>query len=695
MGLFKNAERADGTKPNRAFSFSRGKDGRQTAEEDAADAQAYAGMAQSVKEAYRSSGATILGAQAAMGSVEDAAMDSVSLFSPLTNPIKEGLLTAGMNKLGIPDMLSEWAASSPDSFENAKAGFGWASLLPAVHTARKLLPKAINAGTDNLATRLDGGDIYGKNPDGTVHGSRPSDSGGFYGGDPLGGIAAGYSFEEHMRQLLSPQAIANKERRGFGQQRMDEYALSSQNRAPGNARASSHMHEAKNRGEKTGALIETMPAATDNIRTTVRAGDTEGLTKALTADLPEGHELPAHVADRFINKERDVLGQRQGKEKGAARLFQLGGDVPDPDRAIVKINDPEAAWSEMTRESAGTSIAGSSVGRALGNPNILKEAEVAFGKPQSAWKKDEWMDYYNSMAMFERGNWRGTKKGRAKLMAQPWFKKLPERLQKKALKLGGMDQDIQGIQDFIKGTNKTVPDPATVLKRYWKARAADNPKATQIEFIALIDKYKKAQGNQVDYTVDADGTEFIDYRTSWLSNEQALGGVGGRYSHDITNNNVYANATDGHDMMGADPVGGDQLWNMTPIQMYKPGESRKPANREQSTDPVFQQKMKDFEEKSGVPRNKGESAEAYQKRALGVDAAIKARHYAAPVKDAAVTGGMLSGFGVSEDDPNRTAGGLPVGLMNPEEQEKQAYLRTLTKPVVGNVSRENSKPFYS
>lgn len=60
-------------------------------------------------------------------------------------------------------------------------------------------------------------------------------------------------------------------------------------------------------------------------------------------------------------------------------------------------------------------------------------------------------------------------------------------------------------------------------------------------------------------------------------------------------------------------------------------------------------------------------------------------------------GGMMSGAAaagnrVFGEDAPRTAGQLPVGLMNPEEQEKQAYLR---QNLQGNVWGKNAKPFYS
>jgi len=45
------------------------------------------------------------------------------------------------------------------------------------------------------------------------------------------------------------------------------------------------------------------------------------------------------------------------------------------------------------------------------------------------------------------------------------------------------------------------------------------------------------------------------------------------------------------------------------------------------------------------------------------------------------------------EDSDRTAGGLPIGLMNPEEQEKQEYLRQNLQ-TVGDVRGKNAEPFF-
>jgi hypothetical protein len=154
--------------------------------------------------AYRDVGGKLNSMWETLGEPMAIAEEMVSPLAPLTRPIGQYAL----HKSGIPELLNSWEEASPDSFENAKAGMGFLQTIPALHTFSRTLPRVVNAGTDNLATRLDGSDIHGNNP---------TNSGGFYGGDPLGGIMQGYNFEEHMRQLLSPQAIANHERRGFGQ----------------------------------------------------------------------------------------------------------------------------------------------------------------------------------------------------------------------------------------------------------------------------------------------------------------------------------------------------------------------------------------------------------------------------------------------------------------------------------------------
>lgn len=599
-------------------------------------------------DAYRAGGNAINTGMGAIGKIEEAVGDAVNPFSPITKPLEQFLIQKTMQGLGIPEALKLWEESSPDSFENAKAGAGWLSLLPATHAWRKSIPRAVNAGTDNLATRLDGSDIHGNNPTG---------SGGFYGGDPIGGIMAGYSGKEHWRQLWDPQAIANQQRRGFGQHRMDELELNTQNKAPGNARASLNMHVAKNRGEQTGALIETLPMATDNITGTVRAGDTEGLTRLMTSELPEGTTLPPHVEQRLVGDTVEALGQRTGKESYIAQLFQMGRGIPEVERALVQVNDPRAAWSELGMEAAGTGTMGSPIAKGLANKNILSKAEKAFGKPNSEWGSKEWLDYYNSNAVFERGNWNGTQKGHDMLTKQPWYKKLPEQWRERILKLSGMDNPQPGIKEGM----PAKATPASAQQRYWTARANPKPPKVQQEYLDLINGKK---GSRARLTTGEDGKQYIDYDTSWLSKDQALGGVGGRYSHNITDNEVYASGIDGHDMVGADPVGGDQVWNVTPIMTFKPGDAPKLNKRSQATDPQWQQKMRDFEKQTGVERIKGESDEAYQKRVLMMPADVKLKHRITPLADAYSVGGLFSGYGHSlpEEEPE---GMLNLKRFNP------------------------------
>jgi hypothetical protein len=124
--------------------------------------------------------------------------------------------------------------------------------------------------------------------------------------------------------------------------------------------------------------------------------------------------------------------------------------------------------------------------------------------------------------------------------------------------------------------------------------------------------------------------------------------------------------------------------------MFKPGQSSTLEKRKQGSDPKWQQSMKDFEEKSGVPRLAKESDEAYQKRVLGMQADVKARHYAQPMLDVLGMDSIMTNSAPQREEQGlMTGGGLPMGLLNPSEQARRR--RMLSQ--VGNVSKKHSKPF--
>jgi hypothetical protein len=70
--------------------------------------------------------------------------------------------------------------------------------------------------------------------------------------------------------------------------------------------------------------------------------------------------------------------------------------------------------------------------------------------------------------------------------------------------------------------------------------------------------------------------------------------------------------SDGHDMMGMNPPGGNSLINITPVRSFDVGTKTKIPKGEKT----FKPDMSKIEELTGIKQNKGESPTAYQARVL-------------------------------------------------------------------------------
>jgi hypothetical protein len=69
--------------------------------------------------------------------------------------------------------------------------------------------------------------------------------------------------------------------------------------------------------------------------------------------------------------------------------------------------------------------------------------------------------------------------------------------------------------------------------------------------------------------------------------------------------------TDGHDMFGVNPPGGNGLINIVPIHSFDIG-----TKKAYPKSGGVEVNLRRIEELTGMPRKKGESATAYQKRVL-------------------------------------------------------------------------------
>lgn len=132
------------------------------------------------------------------------------------------------------------------------------------------------------------------------------------------------------------------------------------------------------------------------------------------------------------------------------------------------------------------------------------------------------------------------------------------------------------------------------------------------------------------------GDGIYSFSDSHKSTAQDLGGVNDWVAIDTNNNKVYTMISDGHDMFGMNPAGGNSLINTTPIYSFNIGQKTKFEKEGKKPDVD----LSEIEELTGIKRNEGESATAYQARVL--------KDYRAPVTagDVAKSAENVAGLGM-------------------------------------------------
>jgi hypothetical protein len=159
--------------------------------------------------------------------------------------------------------------------------------------------------------------------------------------------------------------------------------------------------------------------------------------------------------------------------------------------------------------------------------------------------------------------------------------------------------------------NGELPDEArsVLLNRYWRLKIREqkgqkiNEKQQQV--LDYFDASPKA-------TLNDKGNGVYAFQENHASAVQDLGGVNDVIAVDTKNDMIYTMVSDGHDMFGMNPPGGNALLNATPIYSFKAGtkapEKKGVARPEESVARI--------EEITGMPKKKGESNVQYQARVM-------------------------------------------------------------------------------
>ena len=206
-------------------------------------------------------------------------------------------------------------------------------------------------------------------------------------------------------------------------------------------------------------------------------------------------------------------------------------------------------------------------------------------------------------------------------------------------KQGHMDKIRLAIRegDLPEGTRSNL------LNSYWRFKIREQKgqkiSKNQRKVLDFFDKAPEAR-------LRDRGNGVYSFSESHASSAQDLGGVNDWVAIDTKNDKVYTMISDGHDMFGMDPPGGNSLLNTTPIYSFDVG--KKKTEKKDLDRPA--ESVARIEEITGMKKQKGESNVQYQSRVMrDYKGTANLQDYMAVGKNVGRVG-MLTGASINENE---------------------------------------------
>jgi len=206
-------------------------------------------------------------------------------------------------------------------------------------------------------------------------------------------------------------------------------------------------------------------------------------------------------------------------------------------------------------------------------------------------------------------------------------------------KQGHMDKIRLAIRegDLPEGTRSNL------LNSYWRFKIREQKgqkiSKNQQKVLDFFDKAPEAR-------LRDRGNGVYSFSESHASSAQDLGGVNDWVAIDTKNDKVYTMISDGHDMFGMDPPGGNSLLNTTPIYSFDIG--TKKQEKKDLDRPA--ESVARIEEITGMKKQKGESNVQYQSRVMrDYKGTANLQDYMAVGKNVGRVG-MLTGASINENE---------------------------------------------
>ena len=356
-------------------------------------------------------------------------------------------------------------------------------------------------------------------------------------------------------QLVNPWSMATRDVIGTGQGRRNEYvSRPNQSESSANMLASGHMDTQQKGGIKrdTETVAGSSAEAQRLIADEVDIADTDGLKQGL--QLAE--EAPDNVVNGAIDHIRAVHGTNNS-----------------PGNTSVVIRKPNAGEG-LDGEALGTATTAAPTLAALTNKALVERAKVAMGDVEP-------LEFYKSFLT-------------AAKHASPDNIRI-------AVARGQLPKSAV--------SSKGTVEKAALLKNYWGiADKKNRGKPLTENQQQIYDFFSKAP--EVKLKDRGDG--IYSFQDTLKSSAKDLGGMNAWVGADIFKDKIYPVLSDGHDMFGMNPPGGNGLINVVPLRSFDVGTKTKVPKGEKK----FKPDMSKIEELTGIKQNKGESPTAYQARVL-------------------------------------------------------------------------------
>jgi predicted transcriptional regulator len=356
-------------------------------------------------------------------------------------------------------------------------------------------------------------------------------------------------------QLVNPYSMATRDVIGTGQGRRNEYvSRPNQSETAANMLATGHMDTQMKGGIQRDkeTVAGSSAEAQRYIADEVDISDTDGLKRGL--------QLVEDAPDNVL-------------EGAVAHVRAIHGTDNSPGNTSVVIRKPNSGEG-LDGEALGTATTSAPTFAALANEALIARAKVALGDvdPPTFYKR-----YLTAAKHASPDNLRiAVAKG-----------KLPKSVI----------------------SSKGTVEKAGLLKNYWGIVDKKNKGKPLTENQQQI--YDFFEGAPEVKLTDR-GNGIYSFQDTLKSSAKDLGGMNAWGAIDVYIDKVYPMLSDGHDMMGMNPPGGNSLINIVPIRPFDVGTKTKIPKGEKT----FKPDMSKIEELTGIKQNKGESPTAYQARVL-------------------------------------------------------------------------------